>query len=79
MRRLVDCGFIVAVLEDGSDQGSPGQGESGPTLTFIAPAGEDTEAQSLCLWDTEGLHNLRDALGEFLDRLDASQEINPGD
>ena len=59
MRRLVDCGFIIGVL-DLDDDGSP-------TLTLMHPETEDGDAKSIVVWQLDGLHNLRDALAEYLD------------
>jgi hypothetical protein len=74
MRKVIDCGFAVAVIELTEDRQ--------PMLTLMTPANGEDDAQSFAVWGDEGLHNLRDALAEFLDEFDQgalNEPINPQD
>jgi hypothetical protein len=66
--RVVDLGWALARIEPTEVDGRDGML---PALTICWPEGEDKPAGSVCLYDTQGLRNLRFELTEALDEFDA--------
>lgn len=68
---MIDLGWAMARISLTTlDTEQPGIRKIVPQLTICWPGDESQSSGAIELWDLDGLHNLRDALGQFLDKYD---------
>ena len=62
-RKLIDLGFSVAILSE-DDTGEP-------MMTLLTPETDEDESKCMYVLGSNGLHDLRSGLAEWLDGFDA--------